>query len=333
MNILVFDVPAETGGALSVLNQYYNEATKRGSREDKWYFIVSVPQLSRTDNIEVLRFPWVKKSWAHRAFFDLVVAPRIVRECEADEILSLQNVVIPRTDVKQTLYLHQPLPFVDIRFGFVENPRFWTYQNVIGRIIRRSLRKADQVIVQTNWMKDACVRKAGIEPDKVAVIPPSLDIRSMECFEFTDESKSTFFYPASGLVYKNHDTIINAAMLLCRNGMRDFRIIFTLRGDENKHIRTLYRKVQENRLPVEFIGAIPRETVFEYYTRSILIFASYIETFGLPMLEARVHGTPVIASDCPFSHEILDGYENARFFVYNDHKRLAALMEESICSR
>jgi glycosyltransferase involved in cell wall biosynthesis len=330
MRILVFDVPAESAGALAVLEQYHYEAVQSDSKDVFWYFIVSTPHLLETDNVRVLRFPWIKRSWIHRALFDLLVAPRIVREYGADEILSLQNIVIPRTNVKQTLYVHQSLPFVDIRFKFIENPTFWIYQNVIGRMIVRSLRTADQVIVQTNWMKDACVREAGIEPDKVVVIPPSLEIRSVERFEFTNESQSTFFYPASGLVYKNHEVIINAAMLLKQNGARDFRVIFTLRGDENQNTRTLYRKVRENGLPVEFIGAIPREKVFEYYTRSILIFASYIETFGLPMLEAKLHGTPVIASDCSFSHEILDEYEGARFFVYNDHKRLAALMEESI---
>ena len=32
------------------------------------------------------------------------------------------------------------------------------------------------------------------------------------------------------------------------------------------------------------------------------------------MLEAKMHQAPIIASDCAFSHEILDGYHKVEFF-------------------
>jgi glycosyltransferase involved in cell wall biosynthesis len=79
---------------------------------------------------------------------------------------------------------------------------------------------------------------------------------------------------------------------------------------------------------IEFIGTITREQVYEYYSRSVLIFPSYIETFGLPMLEAKMHKTPMLVSDCPFSHEILDEYENVKFFRTEDETQLAGLMEK-----
>jgi hypothetical protein len=34
----------------------------------------------------------------------------------------------------------------------------------------------------------------------------------------------------------------------------------------------------------------------------------------LPLIEAKMHGTPILASDCAFAHEVLDGYENVKFF-------------------
>jgi glycosyltransferase involved in cell wall biosynthesis len=45
-----------------------------------------------------------------------------------------------------------------------------------------------------------------------------------------------------------------------------------------------------------------------------LIFPSYLETFGLPLLEARFFNAPIAASDRPFAREILEGYSNADFF-------------------
>ena len=109
MKIMVFDVPAEYGGALTILEQYYDKAV--GDTNNQWVFIVSTPNLQERGNIRVLRYPWIKKSWFHRLYFDNFIARKIVEEYQPDEVLSLQNVIIKKLKVKQTLYLHQPLPF------------------------------------------------------------------------------------------------------------------------------------------------------------------------------------------------------------------------------
>ena len=62
--------------------------------------------------------------------------------------------------------------------------------------------------------------------------------------------------------------------------------------------------------------------MFDLYARSILVFPSYVETFGLPLLEARKSGTYILASDCSFSREILEGYEKALFFGETDYVQL-----------
>jgi len=157
--ILVMDVPAEHGGALTILKQFHQKALEDNS--NKWVFITSIPALEETNHVKNVRFPWVKKSWFHRLYFDKVVAPRLVSRYNADEILSLQNVVVPNVNVPQTLYVHQPLPFIDRRFTLKENKTFWIYQNVIDKMIFKSMRKADKIIVQTNWMKKASIIKAG----------------------------------------------------------------------------------------------------------------------------------------------------------------------------
>ena len=48
------------------------------------------------------------------------------------------------------------------------------------------------------------------------------------------------------------------------------------------------------------------------------------------MAEAASAGPIVLASDCPFSHEILDGYENAYFFDPFKPAELADLMRKVI---
>lgn len=330
MNIMVFDVPAESGGAISILMEYYKASVQDSDKSKMWYFVISLPDFPETSNVKIIRFPWVKKSWLHRLYFDYFIAPALVKKYKVNEILSLQNVIIPKVKVSQTLYVHQPLPFVDKKFKLTENLLFWVYQNIIGVHIFKSIKRADKIIVQTTWMKNACIDKTKINSEKITVVSPKINIKINLYFQPTYDNLHTFFYPASGFVYKNHKVIIEAAMLLKELGVNNYKIVFTLKGNENKHVIEFYRQVRKNNLPIEFIGEIGREQVFDYYSHSVLIFPSYIETFGLPMLEAKLHKTPVLASDCPFSHEILDGYENVRFFGAEDSKSLSNYMNANL---
>jgi glycosyltransferase involved in cell wall biosynthesis len=312
MRIMVFDVPAESGGALTILNQYH--AAALNDKENEWIFVVSTPELKETDNVKVLNYPWIKKSWFHRLYFDKLISYKLVEQYKVDEVLSLQNVVVPKVKAKQILYLHQPLPFVEKSYGLTEDPKFWVYQNIISKMIFKSIKKADKVIVQTKWIRDAAIKKANVKKEKFILKQPELNVSVKKLYTSDENNGKLFFYPASGLVYKNHEVIVKACKLLKDKGISDYKVIFTLKGDENKHIRKLREIVTGENLPVEFIGSIDIETVYEYYSKSILIFPSYIETFGLPMLEAKMHQAPIIASDCAFSHEILDGYDKVEFF-------------------
>lgn len=325
---MVFDVPAESGGALTILNQYYDAAIK--DKENEWIFVVSTPELKETENVKVLNYPWIKKSWFHRLYFDNLVSNKIVDKYKVDEIFSLQNVVVPKVKVKQTLYLHQPLPFVEKRYGLTEDFKFWLYQNVISKMIFKSIREADKVIVQTKWIRDAAIKKANVKKEKFILKQPELNISVKKLYTPDENSKSLFFYPASGLIYKNHEVIVNACKLLKDKGITNYKVIFTLKGDENKHIKMLKQIVLDEKLPIDFIDSVGIETVYEYYSKSILIFPSYIETFGLPILEAKMHESPILASDCAFSHEILDEYKKADFFDPFDSDELFVVMRKSL---
>lgn len=328
MKIIVFDVPASTGGALSILKDFYEEIVQNNDKDIEWIFVLSEPSLKETENLKVLRFPWIKKSWFHRLYFDQFIAPKLVKKFRPDKIFSLQNMIIPKVKTEQIVYVHQPLPFIDYRFNFSENRIIWIYQNIISQYIFKSIRKSQKVIVQSNWIKKACIEKAGVQENKIVVIPPKVPLHIENYFKENEQNLSTFFYPAGASFYKNHRLIVAACEQLLRNDNYRFQVIFTLRGDENEHIKALYKRVQELKLPIKFIGTIKREKVFEYYSKSILIFPSYVETFGLPLLESKLHKGIILAADTPFSHEILDGYSNAYYFNAFKSEELKDLMKK-----
>lgn len=326
---MVFDIPADQGGALSILKDFYEEISTVDNADINWFFVISTPVLDSKDNIQVLNFPKTKKSWAHRLYFDYVIAPKLVKDYHIDKILSLQNVTIPYTSVHQILYVHQPLPFTSHRYTFKDNKYFWTYQNIIGKKIIASIKKASHVVVQTEWMKQSIVVKTKIEENIIDVVSPDVKITIDRYFDAKDKSFKTFFFPGGDLTYKNHQIIVDATLHLVDRGYHDFSVKFTLEKD-NAYAAGLAKEAEDNNLPVSFLGKIPREKVYELYRKSVLVFPSYIETFGLPLLEAMRHKGMILASDQPFSREILQDYENARFFNCFDSKGLADLMESVI---
>lgn len=305
--VLVLDVAADAGGALSVLREYYDRL--KSDKETQYIFCVGLPELEETDTIRICRFPWVKKSWLHRLWFDHVVVQRLVRRLRVDAVLSLQNLRISRVRLPQTVYLHQALPFSEHRFRLRENPRFWIYQHIIGRSIRSSVKKADRVIVQTRWMKETVCRQTGVAPEKVQVQPPHLPTDMPYHFDAA-AWRRRFFYPAGAYSYKNHALILQAMDRLAAEGFADYEVLLTLR-EEELPAAARYPAIREQ---LRFLGPLAHEDVLRLYAETVLVFPSYIETLGLPLLEAALAGAPILASDCPFSREILADYPSVGFF-------------------
>ncbi|WP_162848612.1 glycosyltransferase [Paenibacillus nanensis] len=325
---IVFNVAAESGGALSVLNDFY-EICKR-DEDNEYIFVLSKPNLQGSKNVKIIKLPWIKKSWFHRLFFDHFVAPLIIKKNKADEVISLQNTIIPYIKIPQSVLVHNALPFSQYRFSLLENRVLWVYQNVLSRIIFKSIKRADRVIVQTEWMKRKCIQKLNINPNKIQVMRPEINIQVEKTYSQSNNSLVTFFYPASCATFKNHKIIIDACKKLKEEEILNFEVIFTISGRENKHASNLYSSVLENDIPVRFAGEISRDEVLEYFTKSILLFPSYIETVGLPLVEAKRFGTPILASSSEYAEEVLKDYNNVRFFNPFKSDELLELMKRKI---
>lgn len=317
MKVLVYDVAAESGGALSVLKEFYEKAVSDVDTE--WVFILSVVKLSSKDNIKVENYPEVKKSWIKRYFFDKFTAPKIIKKHSPDVVLNLQNITV-RTKSKQILYMQQSLPFSPFRFTLAHK-KLWVIQNVLGGMIKRSCKKADEIIVQSEWIRKAVSEQCKVPEERIVVKSPKVDKSKLRLFEA--EKCKGFFYPAAGSFYKNHTVVARACTLLKEQGYDYGEVVFTLRGDETEEIREIYERSREKGLNITWKGEMTREEVFRTYAEYALIFPSFIETFGLPLLEARESGAPVLAADTPFAREILANYEKAEFFPYDNPEILA----------
>ena len=354
MKIIVLDIAASKTGALSILRDFARFLTENPD-ENEWIFVTggkdAIPDSYTASHpaIKVIERSDVKASWGSRLIFEHLSGAGFLRELQPDIVFSLEN-TLPQGDLRlpggrkmrQVLYVHQPLGFQSQKnFSFLKRDErhLAIYQHLISKEIEASCRRADRVIVQTAWMREAVARKCRIGLDKISIVTPDISLPAnvddanppsaglLKTTNKTDVSNASFFYPAGAIYYKNHELVCRSARLLLERGVDNFNIYFTLNKKDLPWIADLIPN------QIHFIGPISREEVFKRYRDSILLFPSYIETFGFPLAEARAVGAPILAADTPFARELLASYGNAEFFDFQDERSLADLMEAYIRGR
>lgn len=316
LRIVVNDIAASSGGALSVLEDFYKKIIENND-ENEWIFLLNDFYFEETNNIQIIKYSNLKKSWIKRLLFDLITGKHKVNKLNPDLYVSLQNTSTLGLRCPQIVYLHQGIPYQeDVNFSFFNRKerKLAIYQKVIGRIYNFLFKYSKaQIVVQTKWMKSALKRYVD---NDIKIISPNVEIT--HDIEYAHKGNN-FFYPASNIPYKNHNLIFESVNKLVKNGIEDFSVSLTICPTEVK-----------NKDKYKFLGKISRERVYDLYKETVLLFPSYIETFGLPLLEAKESNSIILASDTIFSKEILGNYPNAYYFDFKNVDELYDLMKKSI---
>lgn len=310
--ILVIDTAASSGGALTVLQDFY-KAVCDSDTNVEWIFLLSGHYVTERENIKVIVQPELK-SHIKRLAFDCITGRNFIKKINPDVVFSLQNTILMGGHVPQVVYVHQPVPFqTKYKFSFLkkEERSMAVIQYLLGTIIKSSIRLADLVIVQTKWMEQAVLQQCNIKKDKIVQIYPTVE-KVQKKHKAAYHTTNTFFYPTSNAFYKNVSTLIEACKKLDSDRLA-YNLNITIGGHDTDKIK--------------YLGKISKDEVFWYYKESCLVFPSYIETFGYPLVEAKSAGSMILVSDCEFSHELLDDYENAYFFDPFNSDELYKLMK------
>lgn len=166
--------------------------------------------------------------------------------------------------------------------------------------LRKAMRKAE-VIVQTQTMAELVLRYLG---QHARILPfratgPATRARP-------DEDVSLdMLYVASGEPHKNHATLFEALGLLAEAGQTPVLGV-TLDRATNPDLAKLADVVAGKGGCIQFLGPQPLSSMPALYARAgALVFPSYFESFGLPLLEAADAGLPIIASECDYVRDVV----------------------------
>lgn len=127
------------------------------------------------------------------------------------------------------------------------------------------------------------------------------------------------FYPAFPFVYKNHIEIVNALnyLKLQNKDISRIKVFFTFLKEDDMNI---YDKISQYKLKDNFVflGKLDSlEMDYMYRNVDLVVFPSYIETFGLPLIEASSYGVPILCAEREYSKEVIEEYDGVTFIKIN----------------
>ena len=307
--IVVNATALDKSGALSILRQFVENIPVDNRR---WLIFVPPVVLITSNNPNVRIEPIEGVKPMHkRLWWDAFGLKKWLKKngIESVAAVSLQNTGFNvGKKVPSYIYYHQPIPFYPYHWNpFKKQQRtFWFYKKVYPFFVNLFLKKDTQIFVQLEFIKDGFAKRFKHSKELIGVYNPTVSTPKDKA---QSESTATEFprllYPAMPHFYKNHRVISKALEMTDTN----VEVLFTI-GAEN------YPTGDER---IKLIGMQPYERICDLYrTCDALLFPSYIETFGLPLLEAAMTGMPILAADLPYAREVLDGYEGVEFIEYNN---------------
>ena len=332
--IFVNDTAATEGGALTILKQFLDSIKMHSSKDYLYYVFCSVPELKAYENEQIKIINDIKaKKWLDRIKWDLLGLKNWSKKnkIKADLIISFQNTGCRYfKNTKQLIYIHQPLPFYqDKKWNIFKRDgrSLWFYQNIYKKIIRYSLARNSLIVVQTETMKKKISEQFRLKVDKIIVIKPSfenINTEQISSINFND-NKFHIFYPASTVLYKNHEVIIKALKYIKDTNsdvFKNLQVHFTF-DDSTSRNRELIKLINDLEVndAIKLEGKLPYDKVLSFYKScNLVVFSSYIESSSLPLTETALFGLPLLVSDLDFSREVIGDYQGAKFVDYKDYK-------------
>lgn len=199
-------------------------------------------------------------------------------------------------------------------------------QQVYKWVNKRAAHKSAHILVPSKFVKQDIVHFANITPDKITVTYEAADkipdapkpVKGLE-------NKPFVMYVGRPLPHKNLPRLIEAHQLVLKTHP-DLQLV--LAGKSDPLFERIANTVLNNNLQnITFTGFVSESQLrWLYEHAAAYAFPSLSEGFGLPGLEAMVHGAPVAASNATCLPEIYR--DGAQYFDPLDVKAIAACLQE-----
>jgi glycosyltransferase involved in cell wall biosynthesis len=168
--------------------------------------------------------------------------------------------------------------------------RFW---------FRHCIRNAS-LLVQTETMSQEVLEQFRRE----AIVLPFLP-REIQASAEHLPVRYDYLYVASGEPHKNHKRLLHAWVFLANRGLRP-SLCLTLDMQRDTALCTWVEKLVRQHGLLIVNNPVPTGQISGLYAQSsALIYPSLFESFGLPLLEARLAGMPIVAAERDYVRDVV----------------------------
>ncbi len=337
MKVVISGVNFVEGGPLKV----FKEAITSFSSNEKYEVICLVnskllfSEFTNT-NIKFIEFPDIKASWFKRLYFEYWQCRKLSLSIKADIWLAMHDMSPNILYGKQFVYCHNPSPFYrsnlnDLKFDY----KFTLFTLFYKWLYRINIKSNTAVIAQQQWIADFFTSKLSAKYTIVAKPSETVKNKQIESSKTTSlaDNKVTFFYPALARTFKNFELLLNAFDHLLKtdeSAYEKVQLILTLDENGSRYEKSLFKKYAHLK-HVKFVGRLNKQEVESYYVNSdVVAFPSKLETWGLPITEAKSFNKPILLADLPYAYETLGDYHLVKFVDVDDYEKLAETIKEIV---
>jgi glycosyltransferase involved in cell wall biosynthesis len=177
-------------------------------------------------------------------------------------------------------------------------------QRIYNFVIKKAVRKSAATITPTNFVKQDVLQLTGIDAQRVHVTYESADpIQSPATALPYLQNQKFIMYVGRPTPHKNLARLIEAFALL---RLQHPGLLLVLAGKKDANYHRIAASVPKNLKPsivfTDFISEGQLRWLYE--NCQAYVFPSLSEGFGLPGLEAMIHGAPVVSSNATCLPEI-----------------------------
>jgi glycosyltransferase involved in cell wall biosynthesis len=219
--------------------------------------------------------------------------------------------------------IHDLSPYADSEF-FPFGKRAYK-QALIPIAVRRSL----AIITVSEFSRKEILERFPALEDRVFAIHHGVEPTG--CMERIASDPPFLLYVGTLETRKNLVTLIRAFRLVRER--RRFPHRLALVGSTGYGAHAINSAIRENGVSdsVDLLGYLSRRELFGLYrSASLLVYPSVYEGFGLPLLEAMAHGTPVVCSNAASLPEV--GGDAVVYFDPHNIEDIAAAIERVLDS-
>jgi glycosyltransferase involved in cell wall biosynthesis len=180
-------------------------------------------------------------------------------------------------------------------------------------VVPAQVARVAKIVAVSETTRRDLVHRLGVDASRIAVVPNGVDETFLSAVPLAADERSLLGLPASYLLTvgtieprKNHLTLFEALTYLEKRVDLPLVVAGRRGWDYEPILRAAEPLASRGR--VILLDYVPEELLPGLYAgAAAVIYASWYEGFGLPVIEAMAAGSPVVASDIPALREVGDG--------------------------